>query len=84
MPERNPHELADRFEQEADRLQQESDRVGHEVASAREDWERKRADPSIPGAAPEEVPEGERQPESPAPQAPSAADTDDDPEDDPA
>jgi hypothetical protein len=37
-------------EQQADELQEHSDKVGDAIADAREDWERKKADDSVPGA----------------------------------
>lgn len=70
MAESDPHELADQLQHEADRLAHEGERLGDELASTREDWEHKRADPAVPGAAPIERPDDEEQPESPAPQAP--------------
>src|SRR5437899_2526554 len=71
MPQDDPQELADQLEHETDRMQSESERLGREVTSAREDWERKRADSNVPGAPPSESPQSdEDQPESPAPQTP--------------
>ena len=52
MSESDPHELADQLEHEADRLQHEGERLGEELASTREEWEHKRADPGVPGAPP--------------------------------
>lgn len=42
--------LADDLEHEADAMQEASDRLGDEVSGVRQDWERKQADPSVPGA----------------------------------
>ena len=50
MRDSDPEQLADELEREAARLQRESDRLRGEIAEAREDWERKRADQSVPGA----------------------------------
>ncbi|HEY1524558.1 MAG TPA: hypothetical protein VGF70_16235 [Solirubrobacteraceae bacterium] len=52
MAESDPHELADQLQQETERLQQEIERLGDDVSSTREDWEHKRSDTGIPGAAP--------------------------------
>jgi hypothetical protein len=54
VSERDPDELADSLEQDADNLEQQSERLGDEVQDARQDWERKRADASVPGAVPSE------------------------------
>lgn len=43
-------EQADRAERDLDELQHESDRLGAQISGARQDWERKKADPSVPGA----------------------------------
>ena len=55
-------------------MHRRSEELGAEVASAREEWERKRADPNVPGAP---QPEEERSEDagsetagSPAPEAP--------------
>ncbi len=37
-------------EQQADELQELSEQVGDDIAEAREDWERKKADDKVPGA----------------------------------
>jgi hypothetical protein len=69
----DPEELADHLEREADKLQQHSDEVGEEIEHVRQDWERKHADESVPGALPpERAPEDahESRGHSPAPQAP--------------
>ena len=38
------------YEQQADELQEQSDKLGEHISDAREDWERKKADDSVPGA----------------------------------
>jgi hypothetical protein len=38
------------YEQQADELEERSERLGEEIADVREDWERKKADDSVPGA----------------------------------
>jgi hypothetical protein len=49
-------------EREADDMQRRSDQVGEDIAAAREDWERKKTDDSVPGAV------GEPREEMPAPE----------------
>ena len=44
-------ERADELEQEADDMEERAERLEDATGSAREDWERKKADPSVPGAA---------------------------------
>ena len=43
-------EHADRLEKEADKMQEESERVSGRISESRDDWERKQADQTIPGA----------------------------------
>ena len=38
------------YERDADEMQERSDKLGEEIADVREDWERKKADDSVPGA----------------------------------
>lgn len=45
-------EYADRLEREVGDMERESERVGAEIDNAREEWERKKRDPSVPGANP--------------------------------
>jgi hypothetical protein len=40
------------YEQTADELEERSKQLGEEITEVREDWERKRADDGVPGAAP--------------------------------
>ena len=48
----NEHEdLAARADQQADRLEERTDALGEQIEDTREDWERKKADPKVPGAA---------------------------------
>jgi hypothetical protein len=44
--------LANELERESDALKRENDKLGQDIADARDDWESKRNDPSIPGASP--------------------------------
>ena len=44
-------ERAQDLERELDEMEERSERLEDEVSDAREDWERKKADPSVPGAA---------------------------------
>jgi hypothetical protein len=62
MTEHDPR--ADELERELDDMQLRSDQLEHEIDETREDWERKKRDPSVPGAAgdPERA-EGEPPPE---------------------
>jgi hypothetical protein len=52
--------LTENPERELDEMQERSDRLEDEIGAVREDWERKKADSSIPGAAgdPERAEEG--------------------------
>ena len=56
MVEKDPGKLADRLEEEADDLKERSEKLGEDTEDAAKDWERKRADPNVPGAP---APEGE-------------------------
>jgi hypothetical protein len=67
VPETDHERLADKLEEELRKLERHSEEVEREVKEARDDWERKRADPGVPGApapareqdetsAPEETP----------------------------
>jgi hypothetical protein len=49
--ERTDHvEYADRLEREVRDMERQSERVGAEIDDAREEWERKKNDPSVPTA----------------------------------
>jgi hypothetical protein len=48
----DPHALSEQLEREAEELESRSHELEHEIDAARTDWERKRADPSVPGAPP--------------------------------
>ena len=52
--------MNERPERELDDMQERSDELEQEIDDAREDWERKKADSSVPGAAgdPERSEEG--------------------------
>lgn len=55
MSEREDHDrLADELENQADELQEHSEQLQQEIGDVRQDWERKRGDPSVPGAPPSE------------------------------
>jgi hypothetical protein len=47
---RRSEELEDR----SDDLERRSEELGHKTDEVRQDWERKRADPGVPGAVPED------------------------------
>ena len=52
MTEHQDHETkADEVERDLDEMQEEGDRLREEIDSAGEDWERKKRDSSVPGAA---------------------------------
>ena len=53
-------ERAEELEQELDDMQERSDRLGGEIDDVRKDWERKKGDSKVPGAAgdPERAEEG--------------------------
>ena len=53
---------ADAAERELADMQERSDRVGSHIDEARKDWEAKKADPAVPGAAgdPDRAEEGDR------------------------
>lgn len=49
---REAHEAkADELERELDDMQERSERLGDDIEGAGEDWERKKADDGVPGAA---------------------------------
>ena len=74
MNERDPEQLARELEREADELARRSDRVEGEIAEARDDWERKRADQSVPGAPPPEHGSGDDEGERASGDAPPSKD----------
>jgi predicted phage gp36 major capsid-like protein len=43
--------MTEKPERQLDEMQERSDRLEEEIEDVREDWERKKADSSIPGAA---------------------------------
>lgn len=54
MSEREQHgKLADELEDRTDTLAHENEALGEKIADVRDDWERKRADDSVPGATPD-------------------------------
>ena len=57
---------ADAAERELHDMEQRSDRLGDEIDDARQDWEAKKEDPAVPGAAgdPDRAEEGGRHPET--------------------
>jgi hypothetical protein len=44
-------ERADELEREAEDMQERTDRLEDEIGDVREDWERKKGDSKVPGAA---------------------------------
>ena len=47
-------------EDELDEMAERSEQLGEEISDAREDWERKKSDDSVPGAPP---PDGDEPPQ---------------------
>ena len=47
-------EHADRLERELEEMQEQSDRLEGDIDETRSDWERKKNDPNVPGAAVDE------------------------------
>jgi hypothetical protein len=43
-------ERADELEHEAEEMQERADRLEHDIGGVRDDWTRKKNDPSVPGA----------------------------------
>ena len=68
MAETDPEELADKLEEEADDLERHGDELGRRTDDVSQDWQRKRADPGVPGAPP---PEGDGDDDGPPTGAPS-------------
>ena len=54
MTDEDPGRLADQREREADELARRSDKLKDDVGEVRQEWQRKRASASVPGAVPEE------------------------------
>jgi hypothetical protein len=65
---------AEHVEREVDEMERRSEQLGEEISDVREDWERKKADDSVPGA---QDPEG-----GPPPEANVTTSGDQPPEDD--
>jgi hypothetical protein len=42
--------MSEEPERELEDMEERADRLEHEIDEAREDWERKKADPQVPGA----------------------------------
>jgi hypothetical protein len=47
---KGPEALAEDMEREARRLEERSRDLGQDIEETRQDWERKQADPAVPGA----------------------------------
>jgi hypothetical protein len=50
MQDEEPEKLADKLERAVDQMQEQSQRLEKETEATRADWQRKRADPKVPGA----------------------------------
>ncbi|HWE34486.1 MAG TPA: hypothetical protein VG410_13425 [Solirubrobacteraceae bacterium] len=65
MEDQEPDKLADELEHQTNRLERSADELGHEIEDVRSDWKRKRNDPNVPGAPPEQEPADEDAPSEP-------------------
>ncbi|HEY1597628.1 MAG TPA: hypothetical protein VGF74_19680 [Thermoleophilaceae bacterium] len=54
VPEQEHDRVADQHEEEADDLERQGDKLDEEIKEARDDWDAKKRDESIPGAQEEE------------------------------
>lgn len=68
--EREAHALGEKGEREADELERRSEELEGEIGEVREDWERKRADASVPGAPPPDGRSGAQPDRSRGPEPP--------------
>lgn len=59
MTEREEHKAKRSVERDLDEMQERSDRLGDDIDGTREDWERKKRDPKVPGAGGEDEAAGE-------------------------
>ena len=50
----NLRRRSDELKRRSDELERRSDELGRRTDKVRQDWQRKRADPGVPGAVPEE------------------------------
>lgn len=58
---RDVERLGADLEREADRLERHSEEIGEHIDEARDEWERRRNDPGVPGAQPPSDEEPEAQ-----------------------
>jgi hypothetical protein len=65
---------AEDLEQELDKMQERTDRLEGEIDEARDDWERKKADPAVPGAQPDDQDHGDDEEPPPEAQYPAKGD----------
>jgi hypothetical protein len=84
MSEREQYgELGDELDGQADKLAERNEQLGGEIADAREDWQRKRADAGAPGATPDwDDPDEEDDEDEDEDEDDKARDKDDDPDED--
>ena len=77
---RQDHEAkADELERELDQMQEQSENLGEEIEGAEEQWERRKADDRVPGAAGEPEQADGPEPEAEYPnKRPDGEDGDDD------
>jgi hypothetical protein len=57
-------EQAEQMEHDAERMEHDSERVGDHIDDARQEWEAKEQDPSVPGAQPDPDAAGAEEPDS--------------------
>jgi hypothetical protein len=62
MVEKDPDKLADDLEAEADDLERRSEKLEKKTEDVAKEWERKRSDPSVPGAPPRDEDEEDAPP----------------------
>ena len=76
MAAEDPEKLAAELDAQAEDMQRRNDQLGDEVAQTREDWERKRRDPSVPGAPPPAEQRSDEAGQAPGSAGPEAPPTD--------
>jgi hypothetical protein len=56
--------MTEHRDRDIDEMEERTERLEDEISDARQDWERKKADSSVPGAPPDEEDTGGPQPET--------------------
>jgi hypothetical protein len=62
MAESDHEQIADRLSEESDALERHAHELEDKIDRTKQDWERKRSDPAVPGADPPKEPAGEEEP----------------------